>query len=160
MPAISVPDNVLTLPRDHLSEFFLVFARFEFACKAQGHVKQGRYGNVEVDWDDFALRLGDDLFNMADQAVLESIAYLENSPPKMETFKGAPRWQDRPAPAKYSRQRSLLFYVQGVRNNLMHGGKFLGNSDPVRDSRLLDASLVVIAACLTCSPDAQAAFFN
>lgn len=157
---LSVPDHVLTVPRDSLAQFFLVFARFEFACKAVGYSKSGRFGNIEVDWEKVSRALGTQLFESTEAALVSAIKYLTEKPPKLDTYKATPRWQERPAPARYTRMQSLLFYVQGVRNNLVHGGKFQETTDPVRDMKLLEASMIVIEACLNYCPGIRVAFVS
>lgn len=157
---ISVPDHVLTIPKDQLAQFFLVFARFEFACKTVGHAKKGRYGNIEVDWEEVSRVLGNKLFESSTPLLVSAIEYLTEFPPKLDTYKATPRWQDRPAPVRYTRTQALLFYVQGVRNNLVHGGKFQETTNPERDQKLLDASMVVIEECLNFCPDIHSVFVS
>ena len=56
--------------------------------------------------------------------------------------------------------QTLLFHVQGVRNNLVHGAKFIAreSEDPDRDRKLLEAASCVIAECLRACPEANHAF--
>lgn len=147
---VTVPDNVLTIDRERLGQFFLLFARFEFALKAAGYAKSGRNG-AEVDWGKTATAVTERVLPPETHELANAIAYLEESPPKQQVLtENTLRWEPRPAPKKYSRARGLLFYVKGARNNLMHGAKFLAKEaeDPDRDRKLLEASESVIAACL------------
>lgn len=50
---LTVPNHVLSLPRELAGEFFLAFSRFEFALKASGFARQTDRG-IEPDWDGFA----------------------------------------------------------------------------------------------------------
>lgn len=130
---VNVPDYVLTVERVRLGEFFLLFARFEFAVKASGHAKMGRWG-AEIDWDKLSDDVEPKLLPPKEQELADAIDYLERLPPKQQKYDNDQlHWEPRPAPSRYSRMRSLIFYVQGVRNNLAHGAKFLTkeSEDPV-----------------------------
>lgn len=155
-----VPDYVLSLDRARLAEYFLLFSRFEFALKASGFAKAGRWG-AEVDWEKYAQEVGPKLLPDPKDELASSISYLEAEPPKQQVFEnGTLNWKPRPSPKTYSRMRSLIFYLQGVRNNLVHGAKFLAKEsiDPQRDEKLLSAAECIIASCLSRSPDVYRAF--
>ena len=160
---LAVPDHVLTLPREQLTEFFLVFARFEFALKVSGYAKDGPWGS-EVDWKTFAESIGAQLFAADSIELAGAINYLEGHPARRQAYadSGTP-WLDRPAPKSYSRTRALLFYVQGVRNNLVHGNKFIMKETPdvpERDLHLLRSATAVLSAVLELSPATAQAFFE
>lgn len=141
-----VPDYVLPLPRARFADFFLLFARFEFALKVGGFAVAGRYG-AEVNWKSFSEAGADSVFQEQAKDIQVAVAYLEGMPPKQETyFNGSFGWKARTAPTSYSRMRALLFYMQGARNNLIHGAKFLEkeSQDPDRARKLLEAAEVLI----------------
>ena len=157
---VTVPDYVLTVERSRLAGFFLLFSRFEFALKAAGFAKAGCWG-AEVDWNKFSQEIGPKLLPPTDSSLKNAIGYLEESPPKQQKYEnGGLSWEPRPAPQSYSQMRALVFFMQGVRNNLMHGAKFLEKetTDPERDLKLLNAAECVVSACLAQSAKAYHAF--
>lgn len=157
---VTVPDYVLTVGRSRLAEFFLLFARFEFALKAAGYAKAGRWG-AEVDWNKFAHKVGPTLLPPAQPDLRRAIAYLKDYPPKQQKYENNDLlWEPRLPPNSYSEMRALVFFIQGVRNNLMHGAKFLAKetTDPKRDIKLLMAAGCVVSACLAHCPKAYKAF--
>lgn len=156
-----VPDHVLSLPREQLTEFFLLFARFEFALKAGGFAKAGKRG-AEVDWEKFSNVISDSLLTCADSSVVDAIYYLETYPPKQEKYENDNLvWCERTVPISYKRMRKILFHVQGARNNLVHGGKFAEkeSQDPNCSTHLLVASECVISACIASCPSVESAFY-
>lgn len=159
MPLL-VPEYVLNVQRARLAEFFLCFSRFEFALKASGFAHNGQWG-AEVNWEKFAAESGSLMLPTESPALQAAIYYLVNDPPKRQVFsQEALRWELRTPPKNWSEMRVLLFHVQGVRNNLVHGAKFLANEsgDPERDLKLLEAASCVIAECLRLCPKTHHAF--
>jgi hypothetical protein len=157
---IFVPEHALTVERSRLAEFFLLFARFEFALKAAKFAKRGKWG-AEVDWKTFAANMDFNRLCDPEGNFQGAVSYLETSPPLQQKYKnGSLYWEQRSAPKSYSRMDALLFFVRGVRNNLVHGAKFLPkeSTDPERDCKLLIAAETVISACLAECHEVHKAF--
>lgn len=158
--SLVVPEHVLTTDRSQLAEFFLGFARFEFSLKACGFARRGQWG-AEVDWDNFSEAIGPLLLPPTSPELKEVVGYLLTSPPKQQVFRNSSlSWKSRAPRPGWSEMRTLLFHVQGARNNLVHGAKFVEpeSGDPQRDERLLQAASCVIAECLRLCPKANRAF--
>jgi hypothetical protein len=159
---VSVPDDALSATRSELAEFFLVFARFEFALKASGYAKQGRWG-AEVDWCKFADEISPALLPPKSKELQDAVTYLSGEPPQQQTWSDNQLgWAKRTPPADWSEMRVLLFYVQGARNNLVHGAKFVAreSQDPDRDHKLLLAASCVIDHCLQASERVHRGFYS
>lgn len=158
-----VPEHVLSARRDELGEFFLIFSRFEFAVKAAGYAKQGGWGEAKADWDAFALAIADELKSQGSEDYERAAQYLSSNPPKSQTYKdGKLGWSDQAGKESWSAERVLLFRVQGVRNNLMHGAKFLApeSQDAGRDQHLMVAATCIIERLVNASPSLREAFFS
>lgn len=158
-----VPENVLSAGRDELGEFFLTFSRFEFAVKAAGYAKQGSWGEAKADWDAFAAAIADELKEQGSEEYQRAAEYLSSEPPKSQTYEnGKLGWSHQAGNKRWSAERILLFRVQGVRNNLMHGAKFLApeSQDADRDRQLMVAATSVIERFVNVSPDLRDAFFS
>lgn len=158
-----VPEHVLSARRDELGEFFLIFSRFEFAVKAAGYVKQGGWGEAKADWDAFSLAIADELKTQGSEEYERAAKYLSSNPPKSQTYKdGKLGWSNQAGKESWSAERVLLFHVQGVRNNLMHGAKFLApeSQDAGRDQRLMAAATCIIERLVNASPSLREAFFS
>lgn len=159
---LSVPDDALSAARPELAEFFLVFARFEFALKASGYAKQGRWG-AEVDWCKFSDEIGPMLLPPKEKQFQGAVTYLSEEPPQQQTWlDNQLGWEKRAPPNNWSEMRVLFFNVQGARNNLVHGAKFVEreSNDPDRDRKLLLASSSVIEQCLQKSEPVHRAFYS
>src|ERR1700752_2467859 len=108
------------LPSDLLLDFFVTFARFEYALKRAGYLEKKPFASP--DWRRFA----EDLRGIPEEnqkAILASATYLQAEPPKQQVVvDGALRWDER-KPSD-SQTQSVIESVKTVRNNLFHGGKF------------------------------------
>jgi len=134
------------LPSDLLLDFFVKFARFEYALKRARYLEKKPYASP--DWQRFA----DDLRGIPaknQKAILDCAAYLQTEPPKKQVVAdGALRWEER-KPSD-SQIQSVIESVKTVRNNLFHGGKFPEGpiAEPARNQRLLNECLAVLQAVL------------
>lgn len=147
----------LKIDRQSAIEMFVVFARFEYALKSAGYLCRGK--RAAADWRTFA----DDLpgcFPFDEQGNLaQATQYLLDNPPRNQVVEtvdslrvlawAAPQLEG-------NKMRKLLDVVNGVRNNLFHGGKFPPGSarEPGRDSRLIQSCLTILYACLSLSAQA------
>ena len=94
---LSTPEQSLLAPRNEISEFYLIFSRYEFALKATGYAKQTDRG-VQIDWGKLAHSLGD-LENLLGtrRALIEEL--LDRPPKKLNLIDGHLKWlDDQPKP--------------------------------------------------------------
>jgi len=158
-----VPESALSASREELGEFFLMFSRFEFSVKAAGYAKQGRWGEAKPDWDAFAVAIVDELKEQGSEDYERGAEYLSSQPPKVQTYEnGALGWSAEHLNGSWSAERILLARVLGVRNNLMHGAKFLAaeSQDVDRDRHLMVAATCVIERFVDASSHLREAFFS
>src|SRR6266496_5519848 len=103
--------------------FFLFFARFEYALKRAGFVRDPE--QPKADWDEYARRQSDLLDKNTEVQFRDAVAYLKKSPPKKQVISqhGELGWSDDrfSGPLDLSR---VFILVRRVRNNLFHGEKF------------------------------------
>jgi hypothetical protein len=152
-------DRSLLAPRAEISEFYLTFSRYEFALKATGFAKQTDRG-AQVDWDKLATSLGD-LDNLLGSRRSEFEELLDRPPKRLNLLEGNQlKWLDDPPKASWTPTRIFLYRVQAVRNNLMHGSKFIEQEslDPVRETKLLASAVNAISIILDHFPSTRDAF--
>ncbi len=120
--------------RERFFRFLVLFARWESALKHHGFARRGCYGQAEPDWNRFV-----DQHEMAIEALktpefASAPTTLERQPPKREECtNGSVEWRDNPRRPTETKARSLFRIVRDVRNNLFHGGKFLGQEETARE---------------------------
>ena len=145
--------------QDVLLEFFLTFARFEFALKNAGFFQRPRNidpadpPDVHPDWDCFTVSIRQALERDKTPEFAEAYEYLLDHPPAREVLvNGSLMWEAKAPSAHLPFADRVLQCVRRVRNNLFHGGKFnsVQDSDPDRNNRLLQYS-TVLRACLRAS---------
>jgi hypothetical protein len=150
-----------------LLDFFLRFARFEYALKNTGFYKKHRRKNglpiqAEPDWDRFAARELRAVFDPHRTPELsEAFDYLTLSPPRKQViFDRAPAWETSTRDPLWSDAEFALRMVRCVRNNLFHGAKHTNTAheSPERTARLLRSSLTILDECLVLAPSQKAAF--
>jgi hypothetical protein len=136
--------------------FFVTFSRFEYALKRAGFVRGDR-NDALPDWSTFAKEKGNALFDgPQDNEFIDARAFLFREPPKKQikrvTASGTSLgWQVNTHGSGESDAEYLLRLVRAVRNNLFHGGKYPDapvNGQRLRNSRLLQACLVILERCL------------
>ena len=135
-----------------VGQFFSAFARAEYLLKRVGFHKRGQE-NAQADWDAYASSLKGLLNKTHSARVRNAWRYLSGRPPRKQVIQdGQLSWKDVPRPVTISDEAYALLLVRRVRNNLFHGGKFLHpDGDNVRDKKLVNASLVILDACLLAS---------
>jgi hypothetical protein len=151
-------ENV-ALDHDLLLEFFLTFARFEFALKAAGFVA-GDLKGARPDWVAFGQSLDLDTARL-DTNCTAAVEYFSVHPPwrQVVTANGL-AWDSTVGFAAVERMEQVLELVRRVRNNLFHGGKFSDevHSGPGRNELLLRHSLAILHRCLELSSSVAAAY--
>ncbi len=155
--------------RELLLNFFLTFARFEYALKASGLFKRtnpqrndpSRPPEAQPDWDTFAVSLRCAFQPDRTETLKRACEYISDSPPsKQVIIDDAPSWETPVRPSHESDVEFLLRMVRCVRNNLFHGGKHNNevHEDTERTEMLLKSSLTILDECLALSPRVKAMF--
>jgi hypothetical protein len=144
--------------RELVTDFFMTFARTEYALKRAGYVEAGRSDEPRIKWDDFARSIGDTLLNSCSPAVAEAISYLSSNPPQKQVVRHRglgwePRTSDNPRDPVF-----LMRSITTVRNNLFHGGKEVTGRLAERDHGLVQSSLVILAHAIGLDTNVQHAF--
>ena len=127
---------------DPLIDFFLVFARFEYAMKLSDFTNEYK-GHPEADWNKLADELPNSFFKEMEEA--KEAAILFNCPPLKQCWKNKEEktgldWE----PVDKRNGDNYPFrLITTVRNNLIHGQKF--TPDP-RNKELVQAALFVLNA--------------
>jgi hypothetical protein len=156
---LRTPDSSLLAPRTDVSEFYLTFSRYEFALKATGFAKQTDSG-AQVDWDKLATSLGDLEALLGERR--GQFDELIDRPPKRLNLVGENqlKWQEDSPKSTWGPTRVFLYRVQSVRNNLMHGSKFIEQEsiDPARERKLLSSAVSALAIILDRLPSTKDAF--
>src|SRR3989338_10049386 len=93
-----MPNLGTRVNRDLLSEFFLTFAKFEYALKNTGyfvgHPEDPLPPPAEPDWKRFATSLRDLFDPSKNEELGEACRYLSESPPNKQVIvHGAPAWE-------------------------------------------------------------------
>lgn len=149
----------VTLDQNLLLEFFLTFARFEFALKTSGFVV-GDDREARPDWDRFGQSL-DLARGRQDPSFAAAHDYLSLHPPARQVLVAAGVAWDASVPfTQLERMDHVLMLVRRVRNNLFHGGKFSDemHSAAGRNRLLLEHSIVILRQCLDLAPGVAATY--
>lgn len=145
--------------------FFATFSRFEYALKRAGFVRSDGYNNASADWQRFARKKGNALFDdTTDREFVEARSFLLQEPPQKQvvaTTDRSVRWQANTKRSEEGDAEYLLRLVRDVRNNLFHGGKYPDRNVSglrLRNSRLLQACLTILEKCLSLDDDVKRFF--
>ncbi|TPJ41047.1 hypothetical protein [Mesorhizobium sp. B2-7-1] len=144
-------------------DFFLIYSRFEYAAKDNGHVQKSATPiELKLAHGSLAGRINSDFETRiaSDDTLKKAVAYYENEPPKKQIWDGKkPDWKET-VQQEPMRSERLLIWLTRVRNNLFHGGKgFAPESKKIeRDTFLLQHGLVIIQAVLDCDEDMRNSF--
>ena len=146
--------------RQLVLQFFLRFARFEFALKVSGYA-HGGLGQVSPDWDRFVAEIVDAFDKDRTPALANACEYYLLDPPKKQVLaNGSLAWST-DLPVDPARQTELLIaLVRRVRNNLFHGGKYNAalHQETARNEELLRGGILILDECLRVSSQVRAAF--
>ena len=146
------PFEELEIDPQLVSEFFAVFARFEYAMKASRYCRADRHDNAIPNWNLLIADLGEAVAAYPDVENGELVGYLLSEPPDIQKFvDGQPKFEAVPLDGA-NRGASAIIAARRVRNNLFHGGKHTAHSPPERDTKLMQAALLVLDACLLADP--------
>ncbi|HXD32919.1 MAG TPA: hypothetical protein VN643_17475 [Pyrinomonadaceae bacterium] len=145
--------SVSPVDKKLLTDFFMVFARTEYALKKAKYVK-GRRGQPEILWDEFARRIGDSLFASNEPAVTRAIKHLIEKPPRRQVVKDDKlTWEGRTSNNQADLSVFLIRSITTVRNNLFHGGKQIKGLLAERDRRLLESCLNLLSFAISLDAD-------
>ncbi|ENK5065141.1 hypothetical protein G3W26_03790 [Klebsiella variicola] len=137
--------------------FFFYFSRFEHALKIKNYKKLdgNRRYIIGANWKAFVRTLNIP-YPSGSNKVDEAVRYICSNPVKRQ--KENLTWENAAPIAQVSFNAALL-EVPKIRNNLFHGGKYK-RPDRVRDTDLLNYSIVLIKACLHADADLYREFLN
>ena len=139
-------------------QFFGAFARFEYAMKAIGYCQKGHRGRAEPNWVELKTDLAEKLVPSLNASERDLIGYMLANPPQVQ------KYVEKQAVFKDEDLRGdsdgakAIEAAKRVRNNLFHGGKHTPHSEPDRDTRLIEAAMTVLRACLSIHPALNAEF--
>ena len=136
---------------DLVRDFFVFFARFEYALKREGMLK-GSDKRAGADWDCYVKRALHLFEPYTSPSMKASVDYLLAHPPeKLVVVSGELRFADVTKDVSESNASYILRLVRTVRNNLFHGGKFPDPCGPIaetsRDRSLLHHALTILEEC-------------
>jgi hypothetical protein len=155
--------------RELLLNFFLTFARFEYALKACGFYQRRNLNSLETpriydakpDWDRFAVSLRSSFQVDRNDQLRQACEYIINSPPNKQIIvNNSVAWETPARPSRESDIEFILRMVRCIRNNLFHGGKHSAevHEDIERTGQLLNSSLVILKECQILAPDLERIF--
>jgi hypothetical protein len=144
----------INIDRELLADFFMTFARAEYALKKAGYLKGDRQGRPIIQWDDFAESIANSILNAKEPEVQKAIEYLANNPPARQVVRnGSLTWQARKAPNAHKDAVFLIRSITTVRNNLFHGGKRIEGRVSERDRQLLLSCLNLLSYAISLDPE-------
>lgn len=148
------------IDRELVTDFFMSFARAEYALKKAGYVRGNKKsGAPELKWEEFAQKISERLLKPDEPAVVKAIEYLVKHPPRKQIVQnGALKWQPRPADGDPA--VSLIRAITTVRNNLFHGGKQTKGTLAERDRSLLVSCLVLLCYSISLEQDVMRFFYE
>ena len=156
-----VPDHSLNVPREELANFLINFARFEYAVKASGYSKNTN-GYAVPDWNSYCKSIKTNFTANPSAELKLHVKYITRKPPKqlVKQPSGTLKWVTRPPKATWKSLRIMLFFAQGVRNNVTHGSKFTSreSSELNRNKKLMAAATAIISAFLDHSAKTREVF--
>ena len=132
-------------------EFFIAFARFEFALKESGFTNGGNY-SVTPNWDTFVSNIRPNYYKPKSKELKNAIDYIINQSPRIQILlNGKLGWRQRIFQPGDDQITKLKQSICDIRNNLFHGGKFQGiyEEDISRNYRLLKYSIIILNYWLT-----------
>ena len=157
--------------------FFVFFSRMEYSLKRSGYIREKKNEGVSANWQEFGTRNHDAFFSylgslQAEDPLRLSVEYfIANPPRKQVTQNGLLGWSD---PQLFTNDYGkkfcwLLTMINSVRNNLFHGGKFMGgpatytgsiqdSAGNERDRKLLECSYTVLSHAVTIDKSVEGFF--
>ncbi len=147
----------MKVPKELLFDFFISFAKFEFALKTSGF-SNGNEKSVSPNWDGFASSIKDTFDKSIHEELSKAVDFFIINPPWKQILIDNSMYWDASVPNNGLKEiQRVLLLIRRVRNNLFHGGKFNFDihEDTERTINLLKYSLVILKACLPLDPGVQ-----
>jgi hypothetical protein len=145
-------------------DFFVVFSRFEYTLKLTPCRKCN--GRAEADWNKFASFLQESHPDKVVEIIKIADYLLKNPPQKQICKDNVLDWEipkrNRSEPNNYD-IFYVFDYINIVRNNLFHGGKYpyyARPANPQRENQLVEISLRVLCAGLESDSDIEKIFYG
>ncbi|PKA43186.1 hypothetical protein CWR43_14150 [Rhizobium sullae] len=141
----------LHLREEDAFEFFVAYARYEYAAKVCKLVHQGdeqRMLTINPQGVADRIRASFESRISSDKSLQKAVAYYTAQPPQRQIWDGnGPGW-DQPVYQGNDTLKNLLLQLAQARNNLFHGGKGWKADNPAmeRDNDLLRHGLVILDA--------------
>ena len=140
--------------RELVFKFFTVFSLFEYALKRAGFARTGGSNEAQPDWDRFAISIHSRFNQNQTPELAVAVQYMLDRPVMKQVVEDRiigfePR-------ARRPNQNDCVWLsvlIRGVRNNLVHGGKF--RYDRPRDPDLIEYSLVILESWAQLHPDVE-----
>jgi hypothetical protein len=153
------------LDRDILLNFFMTFARCEFALKTGGFAERGYRKGVgneaQADWDAFAQAISSSFQAGLEPETKAACARLiEARPWELVLINGNVMWQQQTRRARETLAENALAAVKRLRNNLFHGNEASGVQGYTTEQteQLLCDAVMVLQASVILRPAVQAAY--
>jgi len=156
------PLDKLTIPRELVFEFFAIFARMEYALKLVPRFRRPGNGDAKANWTAFANEIAPNFAPTGNQQLRDAVQYL--TVPGLRYYSVVADvldWHPFPVAGDTEALRTINLIKQ-LRNNLFHGAKFAQdpNSNPDRERKLVELSIVLLEHMLGLSPDVRVAYEN
>ena len=142
-------------------DFIATFSRLEYALKASGEFLR-RTKDADADWIAFATNIESKINNSTNCQLKKSIEYILNNPPQKQTNEnGVIKWKP-VDPSQRNRTKNLIMYICRIRNNLFHGGKFVGGylEEFDGDFTLVKCALLILKEIVNFNEKVRNAFYG
>ena len=151
--------ETLGVDRDLLLDFFLTFARAEFALKNSIFWKDYQ-DSAEPDWDKFSNAIKNKFKEKKDitDELKAAFDYIFLNPPRKQCIEnGHLTWEERLPDENLWEAQIIVILIRRIRNNLFHGGKHFNDNikDTERDNLLLKNALLIIHECISLHPNVK-----
>jgi len=153
-------NQAVRVDRELLLEFFLTFARAEFALKNSGFVTGGE-DSALPHWDKFANTIKDQFKKNKTKELEAAVDYIMLNPPMKQVLRdGSLMWEANLPNDGMPETQVLFVLVRRIRNNLFHGGKHNLEvfEDTERTTQLLRSALLIVQESVSVLPNVKAAY--
>lgn len=149
---LSINDGELLL------KFFVIFSRFERALKYGSYFLSQPY--FRPDWKRFIQDIEPHFNHTASPVLRKAFQFLKENNPNRERL-GEWGIESEPLREGDSDLQTVVFYLQGVRNNLFHGAKGeMGNFIRRSDRQYLESALILLNAFLELNKEVRSFFYD
>lgn len=161
---LNIVDGTITPQgKEIIFKFFITFSRFECALKNTPTFRLVNNNSVRPNWDRFINSISDNFNKDRTRELLDAFDYLIANPPKrQQIINGQISWQIITLPPHTSMCIRLGIYIRTVRNNLFHGGKFVGSYEPdiSRNYILINNCIIILDEWLSLNVDVKNHFLT